>query len=128
MKNRINDDINGDVYSSQKMVIISGQNFTLSAQELFFNNFFHENETYIFPLYASQMNLELSREEVNENSRKNLKYSDYTISEYFNDRLVFNMTFNKFLEKIEEINLWEDSNFNIYCRFKKEEKKILILR
>ena len=74
------------------------------------------------------MNLELSREEVNENSRKNLKYSDYTISEYFNDRLVFNMTFNKFLEKIEEINLWEDSNFNIYCRFKKEEKKILILR
>ena len=121
MKKRIKDDIKGDIYSSQKMVIISGLNTSLSAQELFFNSNFDENEQYIFPIYASQMNLELSRKEVNENSRKNLQYSDYIISEYFNDRLVFNMTFNKFLEKIEKINLWEDSNFNLFCGFKSEE-------
>ena len=125
MKERIDIDINGDNDSnnpSPKMVIISGQNTTLSAQELFFIKFFG-SESYRFPIYdASQISLEISRKEVTESSRKYLKYSDYTISEYFNDRLVFNMNFSRFLEKIGKINLWDDSRLNTFCQLNKKKE------
>jgi len=122
MKERIDIDINGDndsINPSPKMVIISGQNTTLSAQELFFIKYFNESESFIFPIYGSQISLELSRKEVNESARKNLNYSDYTISEYFNDRLVFSMNFSGFLEKIY---FWEDYEINAFCHLKEEEK------
>ena len=123
MKQRINDDIKGDIsstnasdYSSPKMLIISGHDTTLTAQELFFIKFFnYELESYIFPTFASQTAFEITRKEVDDNSRKNLKYSDYTLCHYFNDKLVFNMTFDTFLEKIGKINLWNSDNINKFC-------------
>jgi hypothetical protein len=57
----------------------------------------------------------ICRKEVDDNSRKNLKYSDYTLSYYFNDKLMFNMTFDTFLEKIGKINLWNSDNINKFC-------------
>ena len=123
MKQRINDDIKEDIsstnfsdYSSPKMLILSGHDTTLTAQELFFIKFFnYELESYIFPTFASQTAFEIARKEVDDNSRKNLKYSDYTLCHYFNDKLVFNMTFDTFLEKIGKINLWNSDNINKFC-------------
>ena len=123
MKQRINDDINGDIsrtnasdYSSPKMLILSGHDTTLTAQELFFIKFFnYDLETYIFPTYASQTVFEITRKEVDEISRKNLNYSDYTLCHYFNDKLVFNMTFDIFMEKMGKINLWNKDNINKFC-------------
>lgn len=124
MKQRINDDINEDKsrnnasdYSSPKMLILSGHDTTLTAQELFFIKFFnYDLESYTFPTYASQTAFEIYRKEINDtNSRKNLKFSDYTLYHYFNDELVFNMTFDTFLEKIGNINLWNKDNINKFC-------------
>jgi len=128
MKQRINDDIKGDIshknasdYSSPKMLIISGHDTTLTAQELFFIKFFgYGIDSYIFPRYASQTAFEITREEVeDESSRKNLTYSNYTLYHYFNDKLVFSMTFDIFLEKMGKINLWNKDNINKFCYGKK---------
>lgn len=123
MKKRIDDDIKGDVskanasdYSSPKMFILSGHDTTLTAQELFFIKFFNFSlDSYTFPTFASQTIFEITREEVNNDSRKDLKYSNYTLYHYFNDNLVFKMTFDQFMDQMDKIVLWKSNDMKKFC-------------
>lgn len=120
MKRRIDDDINGEIskknvsdFSRPKMLIVSGHDTTLTAEEIYFIRFFNiELESYIFPIYTSQITYEITREE-NLNPGK-LKYSDYNVYYYFNDKLIMNITFDYFLEKIEK-NMWGVEQIEKFC-------------
>lgn len=120
MKRRIDDDINGEIskknasdFSRPKMLIVSGHDTTLTAEEIYFIKFFNiELESYIFPIYTSQITYEITREE-NINPGK-LKYSDYKVYYYFNDKLIMNVTFDYFLEKIEK-NMWGVEQIERFC-------------
>ena len=123
MERRIDDDIKGEIskknnsdYSRPKMVILSGHDTTLSSQEMFFIKYFNlELESFIFPRYASQISFEITRDDVeDENSRKNLKYSDYKVYYYFNDKLILNITFDKFIENIIN-NIWDNEKVSNFC-------------
>ena len=48
-----------------------------------------------------------------------MTYSDYFVNYYFNDELIFNVTVEDFINKIEP-KLWTDEQIDIFCGFKKE--------
>ena len=130
MKRKIEDDINGNPslknvsdFSRPKMVIISAHDTTLSAFEMFFIRFFGlKFEQFEFPSYTSQISFEITRDD--NIAGKKLKYSDYKVSYYFNDKLLLNITFDKFVEKIEK-NLWNNEKMDRFCfGDKKESEKI----
>ena len=102
------------------MVIISGHDTTLSSLQIFLIKFFNLGiDKFIYPIYASQMNFEITRDDddivIKEKSAiKNLKYSDYKVSYYFNDKLIMNKTLDKFIEIIEK-NIWNSEQIYNYC-------------
>lgn len=122
MKRRVDDDINGDIskknisdYSRPKMVFISGHDTTLSGQEMYFIRFFNlKLDSYILPIYASQISFEIMREDIEEDKRNTLQYSDYVVYYYFNDKPILNVTFDKFLETIEK-NIWDLETMEFFC-------------
>ena len=128
MQARIEDDIKGDInkknvsdYNTPKMVILSGHDTTLSAHEMFFIKFFNlELSSYKYPTYTSQISYEITREDVDDNSRSSLKFSNYNVLYYFNDELVLNITFDKFKKTIEE-NIWKNERMDEFCYGKKEK-------
>ena len=128
MQARIEDDINGDKnknnvsdYNTPKMVILSGHDTTLSAHEMFFIKFFKkELSSYKYPTYTSQISYEITREDVDENLRSNLNFSNYNVQYYFNDDLLLNITFDKFKNTIEE-NIWKGERMDEFCFGKKEK-------
>ena len=135
MKRRIEDDINEypslknvSDYSRPRMVMISAHDTTLSAIEMFFIRFFDKAfESYEYPVYTSQITFEITRDEYEnilkeKNSFKNLKYSDYKISYYFNEKLFLNITFDKFVEKIENV-IWNQEQMDRFCFGTKTNKK-----
>ena len=137
MKRKIEDDINGypslknvSDYSRPKMVLISSHDTTLSAIEMFFIKYFELGiESYKYPIYTSQINFEITREEDDiiikeKNSVKNLKYSDYKVSYYFNGKVILNITFDKFVEKIENA-VWNNERMDRFCFGDKKEKEKL---
>lgn len=125
MERRIEDDINGEQslknysdYSRPKMVLILGHDTTLSAHEMFFIRFFNLSlESYKYPTYTSQISYEITRED-DDKYPSGKKLSDYKVSYYFNNKLVFNMTFDKFKEKIEKV-IWNSEQMNNFCSIKK---------
>lgn len=131
MQARIDDDIKGDInkknvsdYNTPKMVILSGHDTTLSAHEMLFIKFFNlELSSYKYPTYSSQISYEITREDVDENSRSSLTNSNYNVLYYFNDELILNITFDKFKNKIEEI-IWTNERMDEFC-FGKEEKPFM---
>ena len=122
MKRKIEDDINGNPsvknasdYSRPKMVLVSGHDTYLSGLQMFFIRFFDLGiDKYIYPVYTSQMTFEVTRDDVDDNKLKNLKYSDYRVIYYFNDKLIMNITFDKFSEKIESV-VWNDDKLYEFC-------------
>jgi hypothetical protein len=128
MQARIEDDIKGDInkknvsdYNTPKMVILSGHDTTLSAHEMFFIKFFNlELSSYEYPTYTSQISYEITREDVDDNSRSSLNFSNYNVLYYFNDELVLNITFDKFKKTIEE-NIWKNERMDEFCYGKKEK-------
>ena len=122
MKRRVDDDIQGDKstknvsdYSRPKMVFLSGHDTSLSAQEMFFIRFFNlKLEDYILPTYASQIAYEIVRDEVDENERNKLKYSDYKVNYYFNEKLILSSKLDKFLETIDN-NTWDLQQVIEFC-------------
>ena len=121
MKRRIEDDINNDIsfknvsdFSRPKMVMISGHDTTLSAIEMFFIRFFGiDFESFELPVYTSQIAFEITRDE-NITDRKSLLYSDYKVSYYFNEKLILNITFDKFVETIENV-IWNQKEMDRFC-------------
>ena len=130
MKRRVDDDIQGDIsknnisdFSRPKMVFISGHDTSLSAQEMFFIRFFNLTlEDYIFPTYASQISYEITRKEVDENERNKLKYSDYTVNYYFNDKLILSKGLDIFLEVIDN-NTWDLNQVISFCHVEQIQEK-----
>ena len=134
MKRKIEDDIKGypsltnvSDYSRPKMVMLSGHDTTISAQEMFFIRYFDLGlDKYEYPVYASQLSYELTRDDdniINETkSIKELNDSDYKVSYYFNNKLIMNITFDKFVEKIEKV-LWNSEQMDKFCFGNKKEKE-----
>ena len=106
---------NASDYSRPKMVLVSGHDTYLSGLQMFFIRFFDLGiDKYIYPVYTSQMTFEVTRDDVNDYKLKNLKYSDYRVIYYFNDKLIMNITFDKFAEKIESV-VWNDDKLYEFC-------------
>ena len=122
MKRRIEDDINGDIsknnisdYSRPRMVFLSGHDTTLSAQQMFFIKFFNlELKSFMLPGYSSQISFEVTRKNISQNLTNTLKYSDYTVKYYFDNSLILSLSFDKFLEKVEQ-NLWDYKKTQLFC-------------
>jgi len=125
MERRIEDDIKGEPslknysdYSRPKMVLILGHDTTLSAHQLFFIKFFDLSiESYEYPTYSSQISYEITRED-DDKFTSEKKLSDYKVSYYFNNNLIFNMTFDRFKEKIEKV-IWNSEQMNNFCSIDK---------
>lgn len=122
MKRRLDADISSEDedanvkdYSYPKMLMISGHDSTCSADEIFILNALGLNltELYIFPKYASQLALEVKSKTGNQ--RKS-SYSDYYVEGYFNDKLLFNVTADQFISKIEA-DIWSQDKIDEFCGF-----------
>jgi len=128
MKQRIDVDINQIKieeeyldYSKPKMLMISGHDSTISCHQVFILNSlgYDINEYFRFANYASQLALEVTRRVATADEIKKMTYSDYFVNYYFNDELIFNVTVEDFINKIEP-KLWTDEQIDIFCGFKKE--------
>ena len=132
MKRKIKDDINGNPsvknasdYSRPKMVMVRGHDICISGLQLFFIRFFDLGiNKYIYPIYTSQMTFEITREDVDDEKLKYLQFSDYKVNYYFNDKLIMNITFEKFAEIIEKV-VWNDDRLYEFCvgDIKEKEKE-----
>ena len=122
MKRRVDDDIQLDIskknlsdFSKPKLVILTGHDTTLSGQETFFIRFFGlDIDSYYYPYYGSQISYEIIREDVDDNMRSKLTYSNYTVKYYFNDKILLNIPFNEFVEKVEK-NIWSLEDIDKFC-------------
>ena len=122
MKRRVDDDIKLDLskknlsdFSKPKLVIMTGHESTLSAQETYFLRFFDLGlKAYNYPYYASQLTYEIIREDVDDNMRSKLKYSNYTLKYYFNDDIIMSIPFDQFVEKVEK-SIWSLEDIYNFC-------------
>ena len=117
MKQRVDADINGinldekyNDYSRPKMLLISGHDSTSSSDEAFmlYALGYNLTEKYKFPKFANQIALEVVKE--NDGTPKK-SYSDYKVNCYFNDDLLFNVTLDEFIKKIEA-KVWSDEKIS----------------
>ena len=129
MKRRVDADINGENvdanyndYSRPKLVMLSGHDSTSSSDEYFmlWALGYNVTSTYKFPRFANQIALEVARKD---DGAKKSSYSDYFVKCYFNDDLLFNVTLNEFIEKIEA-KVWNEATISQYCGF--EDKIIYV--
>ena len=122
MKGRVDDDIQLDIskknlsdFSKPKLVILTGHDTTLSGQEAYFIRFFGlDIDSYYYPYFGSQITYEITREDVDDDMRGKLTYSDYTVKYYFNDDLLLNVSFDEFVKKVEK-NIWSLEDIDKFC-------------
>ena len=123
MKRRVDDDIQLDIskknlsdFSKPKLVILTGHDTTLSGQEAYFIRFFglDKNADYFYPYYGSQIAYEITREDVDDNIRSKLNYSNYTVKYFFNEHILLTMAFDEFVEKVEK-NIWSLEDIDRFC-------------
>ena len=122
MKLRVDADICGEIiennitdYSRPKMVIISGHDVTITFQIIYMIKYFGlDLNLYKLPTYTSQIAYEVIRNDTEENSNKNLSYSDYKVLFFFNDDEIFNITFEQFVDVIEK-NSWDLEQIDNFC-------------
>ena len=127
MKRRIDADINGEKveeeykdYSKPKMIMLSGHDSTLSAHEVFLiDSLGLDYNYYRFPKFAAQMVFEVTRKK---NGPKS-SYSDYTIHYIFNDEIIYNITVQDFIDKIEP-HIWTSQQINDFCGFDEDTNNI----
>ena len=128
MKQRINADINQEKieeeyldYSRPKMLMISGHDSTISCHEMFIITSLGYPVSYFRgATTASQLALEVSRRDASVDEIKKMSYKDYILSYYFNDELLFNITVDDFIKKIEP-KLWTDEQIDEFCGFKTDK-------
>ena len=110
-----NEDENYKDYSYPRMIMTSGHDTTVSADLLFIIKALGLNETDIYrcPRYATQFAIE-TRTAKSKGSTKS--YSDYTIYGYVDDRKIFEISADKFINKIEN-EAWSDKEISDYCGF-----------
>ena len=71
-------------------------------------------DSYYYPYFGSQITFEITREDVDDEKRSKLTYSDYTVKYYFNDDLLLSVPFNEFVEKVEK-NIWSLEDIDKFC-------------
>ena len=128
MKKRIDIDINQENveeefldYSRPKMVMISGHDSTISCNEMFIiTSLGYSVDYFRGAKYASQLALEVTRRDSTPDEIKKMTYSDYTLNYFFNDELIFNITVDEFIKKIES-KLWTDEQIDTFCGFKTDK-------
>ena len=122
MKQRVDADINGinldekyNDYSRPKMLLISAHDSTSSSDEVFmlYALGYNPTEKYKFPKFANQIALEVVKED---DGAPKKSYSDYKVNCYFNDDLLFNVTLDEFIKKIEA-KVWSDEKISQFCGF-----------
>lgn len=116
MKMKIDMDINNVSEANSnytpKMLIISGHDHTLCVQELFIILAFgFDINSFRFPSFSSQITFEVTTSDNNKNKKN---YSDYFVSYYFNEELIFNITAEEFFQKIEP-NIWSEEKIDNFC-------------
>ena len=109
------EDANYKDYSYPRMVMNSGHDSTVSADQIFIINALglNQSDIYIFPKYASQLALEVRTEE---DEAKASGYGDYTVVGYFDDKEIFNVKADEFMNKIES-EIWSDQKISDFCGF-----------
>ena len=73
----------------------------------------NEKDIYAFPKYASQLALEVKAYKTITSSST---YSDYNVVGYFDDKQIFNVTADKFINGVES-EIWSDAKVNEFCGF-----------
>ena len=115
------EDSNFKDYSRPRMIMTSGHDSTVSADLIFIIKALglNESEIYDFPRYASQLAIEVR---TSKNINQGGSYNDYNVIGFFNDKEIFNVNANDFLNKIES-EAWNDSKIIDFCGF--DENSIL---
>ncbi len=104
-------------YSKPKMVMYSAHDTTLSTYEMFLLLALGFNKSlYIVPKYAAQITLEVTREDIEDLENNNLEYKNYNVEYYFNDKLVFSVPFDQYLEKIDAY-AWDKTKIGKWCGY-----------
>jgi hypothetical protein len=111
-----NNALNVSDYSKPKMVIYSGHDSTLTAEELFMIKYFGlKVENYIYPTYSTQLAFEVTR-----GDSKPQDYSGYKVTFYFNDEALIVKTFDEF-EKIINEKTWNEQKVKEFCEGKENK-------
>ena len=113
-----NEDGNYRDYSRPKMVMRSGHDSTVSADVIFLVKALGLNEEsiYTFPKYASQLALEVRTDKDISTSSS---YSDYYVKGYFDDKEIFNVNANEFINGVGN-EIWSEEKVNDFCGFDEE--------
>ena len=114
MNNKDNEEININVadYSKPKMVIYSGHDSTLSAEELFMIKYFgKKDEDFIYPTYTTQLAFEVTRDE---EKPKDIDYSSYKVTFYVNEDELVVTNFKEFKDTIEK-TVWSEKQISEFC-------------
>ena len=108
-----NEDSNLKDFSRPRMFMTSGHDNTVSSDLVIFIRVFALNETEVFrlPKYASQLALE-----VRTNKESCNKYSDYNVSGILDEKEIFNVNAQDFINKLEN-ELWSDKEVDDFCGF-----------
>ena len=111
-----NNALNVSDYSKPKMLIYSGHDSTLTAEELFMIKYFGlKVENYIYPTYSTQLAFEVTRGDT-----KPQDYSGYKVTFYFNDEALIVKTFDEF-EKIINEKTWNEQKVKEFCEGKENK-------
>ena len=129
MKQRIDADINGESisekyedYSRPKILMVSGHDSTVASLEIFLMHALgKELSFYEYPDFASQAALEVTTND----DKSGKTYSDYFVNYYLNDDIKFNLTVQKFLDKITP-HVWNENKINEYCEVNQSNKEVFI--
>ena len=118
MKRRLNanmteedEDANYADYSRPRMLMKSGHDTTLTFDLFYFIKALDLNETeiYKYPTFASQLAVEVR---TNKDNCKH--YSDYYVVGYYNNKEIFNVTADEFIDKVNNTILTE-AKLKEYC-------------
>ena len=108
----VNEDENLQDYSKPKMFMLSGHDSTISADEILLIHALNlnESEKFVFPRFAAQLAIEVKTKK---NGKKS-SYSDYYVVGYIDDKEIFNLGADVFINKIEK-EIWSEKQVNDYC-------------
>ena len=115
----IDEDSNYKDYSRPRWIMISGHDFTVSADLVLLMKALGLNITtkFQYPKFASQLALE-----VRTDSEKCKTYSDYYIVGYLDNTELFNIKADEFIDKIEK-EIWSDQQVNEFCRIQQNNNE-----
>ena len=129
LKNRVYADLynvtidkNLNDFSKPKYIMVSGHDITICGIEIFINDAFGKNYSYIRPKFASSLFLEVYKKE------HPLSYDDYEVHYIINDEIVDIFKLSDFITNIEK-KIWMKSQILEFCKMniKGKDYRILVI-